>query len=351
MKAVILAGGLGTRLRAVTGEHPKPLAPLLGRPVMEHIVELLRDQGFSEICAALHYRAGEIMAHFGDGRRFGVHMEYRIETANLGTAGSVKNCRDLLMELHREKRAAVTIALSRESEPLRYGLAVTDGDGRIRSFIEKPDWPRVVTDLVNTGIYVLSPQVLARVPEGGGDFGRDLFPLLLKEGVPLYGQVMEGYWRDIGTPLDYYRCCADALEGKLKLTPGERFRQPAQEPAADSEEDGCVTLCTCQNRALRHALYVPKPRAPDGDALGADAGARRGLRRRYPPQGAALRAAHQSQRRQLRRARGGEVRRRGIRPRPLSRRRRRGEKAGDVIRFIKATPHNPPAASPGKFVP
>jgi mannose-1-phosphate guanylyltransferase/phosphomannomutase len=270
MKAVILAGGLGTRLRAVTGEHPKPLAPLLGRPVMEHIVELLRDQGFSEICAALHYRAGEIMAHFGDGRRFGVHMEYRIETANLGTAGSVKNCRDFfgdedfliisgdaacdfrldrLMELHREKQAAVTIALSRESEPLRYGLAVTDGDGRIRSFIEKPDWPRVVTDLVNTGIYVLSPQVLARVPEGGGDFGRDLFPLLLKEGVLLYGQVMEGYWRDIGTPLDYYRCCADALEGKLKLTPGERFRQPAQEPASDSEEDGCVTLCTCQNRA------------------------------------------------------------------------------------------------------
>ena len=270
MKAVILAGGLGTRLRAVTGEHPKPLAPLLGRPVMEHIVELLHDQGFTEICAALHYRAGEIMAHFGDGRRFGVHMEYRIETANLGTAGSVKNCRDFfgdedfliisgdaacdfrldrLMELHREKQAAVTIALSRESEPLRYGLAVTDGDGRIRSFIEKPDWPRVVTDLVNTGIYVLSPQVLTRVPEGGGDFGRDLFPLLLKEGVPLYGQVMEGYWRDIGTPLDYYRCCADALEGKLKLTPGERFRQPAQEPASDSEEDGCVTLCTCQNRA------------------------------------------------------------------------------------------------------
>ena len=270
MKAVILAGGLGTRLRAVTGEHPKPLAPLLGRPVMEHIVELLRDQGFSEICAALHYRAGEIMAHFGDGRRFGVHMEYRIETANLGTAGSVKNCRDFfgdedfliisgdaacdfrldrLMELHREKQAAVTIALSRESEPLRYGLAVTDGDGRIRSFIEKPGWPRVVTDLVNTGIYVLSPQVLARVPEGGGDFGRDLFPLLLKEDAPLYGQVMEGYWRDIGTPLDYYRCCADALEGKLKLTPGERFRQAAQEPVSDSEEDGCVTLCTCQNRA------------------------------------------------------------------------------------------------------
>ena len=94
MKAVILAGGLGTRLRPVTGEHPKPMVPLLGRPVMEHIVELLRQNGYTHICAALHYRAGEIMAHFGDGRKFGVELEYRIETENLGTAGSVKNCRD-----------------------------------------------------------------------------------------------------------------------------------------------------------------------------------------------------------------------------------------------------------------
>ncbi|MBR7074504.1 MAG: nucleotidyltransferase family protein, partial [Oscillospiraceae bacterium] len=94
MKAVILAGGLGTRLRPVTGEHPKPMAPVLGRPMMEHIVELLRRSGYTQICAALHYRAGEIMAHFGDGRNFGVELEYRIETDNLGTAGSVKNCRD-----------------------------------------------------------------------------------------------------------------------------------------------------------------------------------------------------------------------------------------------------------------
>ena len=173
MKAVILAGGLGTRLRPVTGEHPKPMVPMLGRPMMEHIVDLLRACGYTRICAALHYRAGEIMAHFGDGRRFGVELEYRIETENLGTAGSVKNCRDFygdedflvisgdaacdyrldeLMQAHRERGAAVTIALSAERVPLRYGLAVTDGDGRIRSFLEKPAWPRVVTDLVNTGI-------------------------------------------------------------------------------------------------------------------------------------------------------------------------------------------------------
>lgn len=270
MKAVILAGGLGTRLRPVTGEHPKPMVPLLGRPMMEYIVDRLRDSGFTQICAALHYRAGEIMAHFGDGRRFGVELEYRIETENLGTAGSVKNCRDFvggedfliisgdaacdfalekLMRAHRDKGAAVTIALSEESLPLRYGLAVTDGEGRIRSFIEKPEWPRVVTDLVNTGIYVVSPSVLERIPEGVCDFGKDLFPMLLKEGAPLYGQVMEGYWRDIGTPQDYYRCCADALDGKLRLTPGEAFRRPAPEPVTDSEEEGVVLCCGCVDRA------------------------------------------------------------------------------------------------------
>ena len=215
MKAVILAGGLGTRLRPVTGEHPKPMVSLLGRPVMEHIVELLRQNGYTHICAALHYRAGEIMAHFGDGRRFGVELEYRIETENLGTAGSVKNCRDfykdedflvisgdaacdydlgLLMQVHKERGAAATLALSAEKIPLRYGLAVTDSEGRIRSFIEKPSWPRVVTDLVNTGIYVLSPAAMERVPDGPFDFGRDLFPKLLKEGAALYGQVMDGYF-------------------------------------------------------------------------------------------------------------------------------------------------------------
>ena len=270
MKAVILAGGLGTRLRPVTGEHPKPMVPLLGRPVMEHIVELLRKNGYTQICAALHYRAGEIMAHFGDGRKFGVSMEYRIETENLGTAGSVKNCRDfykdedflvisadaacdydleLLMQAHRVRGGAATLALSAEKTPLRYGLAVTDSEGRIRSFIEKPDWPQVVTDLVNTGIYVLSPETMAYIPEGPFDFGRDLFPKLLREGVPLCGQVMAGYWRDIGTPQDYYRCCADALDGKLRLTPGPAFQLAEPAVPQDRAEEGYVLSCDCEDRA------------------------------------------------------------------------------------------------------
>ena len=270
MKAVILAGGMGTRLKSVTGEHPKPMAPFLGRPLMEHIVELLRENGFDEICCTLRYRAGEIMAHFGDGSRFGVRMEYRIETEALGTAGSVRNCADFfgdedflvisgdaacdfplarLMEEHRASGAAATIALCRSARPLRYGLAVTDEAGDIRAFIEKPSWSRVVSDLVNTGIYALSPRAMKPVPEGPFDFGRDLFPLLLKRGERLHGAVLEGYWCDIGTPQAYYRCCADALDGKLHVTPGEQFALPNEPAAEDAPEEGACAECACRDRA------------------------------------------------------------------------------------------------------
>ena len=147
MKAVILAGGMGTRLRPVTGDRPKPMVPLLGKPLMEHIIALLRTQGFDDICAALRYRAGDIMAHFGDGSRFGVHMQYRLEQEALGTAGAVKNCGDFcgdedvlvisgdaacdfdlaaLMAEHKRRQAAVTLALYRHPEPLRYGLVMDE---------------------------------------------------------------------------------------------------------------------------------------------------------------------------------------------------------------------------------
>ena len=221
MKAVIMAGGEGTRLRPVTGELPKPMAPLLGRPMLEHI------------CAALKYRAEDIERAFSDGAALGVHMQYRVEREALGTAGGVKNCADFygdedflvisgdaacdldlsrLMREHREADAAATLALHRSREPLSYGLAVTDGDGDVRCFIEKPQWSRVVTDLVNTGIYILSPRAMALVPEGRPfDFAKELFPLLLARGERLRGVALDGYWCDVGTPLAYYRCCIDAL--------------------------------------------------------------------------------------------------------------------------------------------
>ena len=271
VKAVILAGGEGRRLRPVTGETPKPLAPLLGRPVMEHILRLLAGQGFTEVCAAVKYRAEDVMARFGDGSSLGLSLTYRIEKDALGTAGGVKNCADFygdgdflvvsgdavcdydlaaLARRHAEAGAAATLALARSPEPLPYGLAVTDGEGLVRAFVEKPGWSRVVTDLVNTGIYVLSPRAMALVPHGKAfDFARDLFPLLLRRGEKLLGVAMEGYWCDIGSPLAYYRCCLDALEGRLKLTPGDSFASPAKPGEEDAEAEPEGLDCPCRDRA------------------------------------------------------------------------------------------------------
>lgn len=272
MKAVIMAGGEGTRLRPVTGELPKPMAPLLGRPMLEHIVRLLKKHGFTDICAALKYRAEDIERAFGDGAALGVHMQYRVEREALGTAGGVKNCADFygdedflvisgdaacdldlsrLMREHRESDAAVTLALHRSREPLSYGLAVTDGDGDVRCFIEKPQWSRVVTDLVNTGIYILSPRAMALVPEGRPfDFAKELFPLLLARGERLRGVALDGYWCDVGTPLAYYRCCIDALEGRLDILPGTAFARTAAEPPDDAADAGAESIdCACESRA------------------------------------------------------------------------------------------------------
>ena len=272
MKAILLAGGEGTRLKPVTGVLPKPMVPLLGRPMIEHILRLLKRHGFTEVCAALRYRPEDIRSVLGDGSALGVSLQYRVEDAEFGTAGAVKNCEDFigngdvlvisgdaacdlnlkaLLDRHRERQAAVTLALHRDPAPLRYGLAVTDPDGAVRAFVEKPCWGRVVTDLVSTGIYVLSPRALAAVPKGQRfDFAKDLFPLLLKQGELLLGVPLEGYWCDVGTPLSYYRCCVDALEGKLHLTPGEAFAEAMeQHEDPEPEERGFHVELPCRDRA------------------------------------------------------------------------------------------------------
>jgi len=253
MKAVILAGGEGTRLKLVSGGLPKPMMPLLGKPLLERIVALLRENGFDELCLTLRYRPEVIRDYFGDGRRFGVRIEYREETEPLGTAGAVKNCRDFvgdepflvmsgdcacdfdLGELMAAHRGGATIALAAHAAPLPYGLVVTDRDGRVRGFVEKPSWERVVTDRVSTGIYVLSPEVLSLIPEGRAyDFAKDLFPRLLDGEMPLTGKIMEGYWCDIGNPRAYYQCNLDALDGRCRLP---------------DEPDGHGRVLPCRDRA------------------------------------------------------------------------------------------------------
>ena len=274
MKAVIMAGGEGTRLKPVSGDTPKPLVSLCGRPVMEHIVRLLKKNGITDICAALKYRPEEIQSYFGNGESFGVNMQYRIETEALGTAGGVKNCEDFygdedflvisgdaacdfdlrsFIEAHEKHSPAVSIALYPHSDPLRYGLALCDGESCVRSFIEKPDWAHVVTNLVNTGIYIISPKAMQLVPKGEKfDFAKDLFPLLLKNDELIYGFPCDGYWCDIGTPKSYYQCCVDALEGRLSIDLCGGFEEQQKPDASEqlcSDGDYSSTSVSCRDRA------------------------------------------------------------------------------------------------------
>ena len=244
MKAIIMAGGKGTRLRPICDLMPKPMTELLGKPLMEHLTELLKINGFSELCVTLGHKPECITHFFGDGSNFGVSMQYRIEKKPLGTAGGVRSCLDFvgeedflvisgdaacdfdlkyLAEEHKRNKALVTLALFPHSEPLPYGTVLTDKNGKVISFIEKPSWERVVTDLVNTGIYMISPKVLELVPpDAPFDFARDLFPLMASMGLDIVGIPMQGYWCDIGNSKSYLRCCLDALDGQLKIKPAQK---------------------------------------------------------------------------------------------------------------------------------
>ncbi len=237
-----MAGGEGTRLRPLSLGSPKPMTPLLGRPVMEHIIGLLKRHGIGDICVTLCYKPQGVMDHFGDGDRLGVRLTWYTEDEPLGTAGSVKRCMDRLGEedflviggdcvcdldlsqlirFHRERGAQATLGLYRHDSPLEYGLVLTDREGRVERFVEKPGWGQVFTDQINTGIYVLSPAAMERVPQDvPWDFGKDLFPALLREGAPLYGLPLAGYWRDMGDCRAYLDCACDILSGKVALDMG-----------------------------------------------------------------------------------------------------------------------------------
>lgn len=259
MKAVIMAGGEGTRLRPLTLGRCKPMTPLLGRPVMEHIIGLLKKHGVEEICVTLCCKPQGVKDYFGGGERLGVRLTYLVEEEPLGTAGSVKRCMDCLggedflvisgdcvcdldlsqaVRFHAQAGGAATLVLYRHPSPLEYGLVLTDSIGRIERFVEKPAWGQVTTDLINTGIYLLSREAMEYVPEEGPfDFGRDLFPALLREGVPLYGCPLEGYWCDMGDCGAYLGCLQDALSGAVELEMGLPPRSPGVWSARPLPED------------------------------------------------------------------------------------------------------------------
>ena len=247
MLSVILAGGQGTRLRPLTSNQPKPMISVANRPLMEHIVDLLREHGFKECVVTLQFLPTIIANHFGDGSDWEVNMNYVTEESPLGTAGSVRNAMHLLNEtfvivsgdaltdidlteclkFHKSKDAMVTIVLKSVENPLEFGIVVTDEDGRILRFLEKPSWGEVFSDTINTGIYVMEPEVLSYIPDGEPyDFSHDLFPQLLEKGFPLYGYVSEGYWCDVGNIEQYISVHKDILDGKAKVNiQGHRSEQ------------------------------------------------------------------------------------------------------------------------------
>jgi mannose-1-phosphate guanylyltransferase / phosphomannomutase len=248
MRAVLMAGGEGTRLRPLTCELPKPMVPILNRPIAEHIVNLLKRHAITEIIATLFYLPDVMRDYFQDGAQFGVQMTYAVEEEQpLGTAGCVKNISALLTEtflvisgdcitdfdltdaisFHREKGSKATLVLAHVPNPMEFGVVITDQQQRICRFLEKPSSSEIFSDTVNTGIYILEPEVLDYLPrDQATDFSHDLFPLLLEKGEPIYGYVADSYWCDVGSLESYREAQYDALNRTVKLDIAYTEAQP-----------------------------------------------------------------------------------------------------------------------------
>ncbi|MBU8934106.1 MAG: NTP transferase domain-containing protein [candidate division Zixibacteria bacterium] len=238
MKAIVMAGGFGTRLRPLTINLPKPMVPIGNIPMMEHVVSLLQKHGISDITALLYFQPEKIRDYFGDGSNFGISMQYVQPDDDYGTAGAVRCALssvtepvliisgDLITDFdltaaiawHDEKKADATILLTRMENPLAYGIVITDEDGRINRFLEKPSWGEAFSDTINTGIYILGPSAIELIPPRTNfDFSQNLYPLMLSREMGLYGKIMKGYWKDVGNVDEYKRVHIDFFSGRLDL--------------------------------------------------------------------------------------------------------------------------------------
>lgn len=250
MRAVILIGGMGTRLRPFTLSTPKPLLPVLNRPFLEYQFQILRRHGVKKVALCVSYRAEAFRRAFGDGRRLGLELSYVREKLPLGTGGAVKNAEPLLsgttlvlngdvlnafdigafLRFHRARRAEISIALTRAKDPTLYGLVLTDEGGLVRRFLEKPSWDEVETNTINAGAYLFEPSVLGHIPAGVPySLERGLFPERLAAGARLGGFVSPGYWIDIGTVDKYLQVHLDLLQGRTPFKPGADAR-PLRNP-------------------------------------------------------------------------------------------------------------------------
>lgn len=265
MQAIIVAGGQGTRLRPLTYDRPKPVVPIFNRPFLHHQIEWLCRYGIDDIILTLHYQGDVIERELGDGSRWGVRLRYVYETEPLGTAGAVRQAKPLLgndpvlvmngdvltdvdlgqfLAFHHRYGAAVSIGLTRVSDPTAYGLVFVDDDGRVSRFLEKPSADEAVVDTINAGLYWVDPAVLEIVPaQGAYSFERGLFPALLEQGAPIGGYHGRAYWLDIGTPAKYFQAHRDVLAGRLKLAiPEAEQIDDGVWVAAGAEIDRSATL-------------------------------------------------------------------------------------------------------------
>lgn len=252
MRALVLAAGEGQRLRPLTLRMPKPMVPVGGRPVLEHLIALLRQHGIDEVAINLHYRPEAIVDHFGDGRTFGVSITYAHEVRLLGSAGAARALDAFLTDTflvlygdvltnadlsalvahHRKTGGAGTIGLYEVPDPSRCGIVELDASGRMTRFVEKPAPGTVVGNLANSGILVLEPSVLREIPPAEPyDFGLHLFPKLLAQGVPLFGERLDGYILDIGSPDRLEQAEADYRAGRFRSPIRDAGHTPLDDPA------------------------------------------------------------------------------------------------------------------------
>ncbi|MCC6485547.1 MAG: NDP-sugar synthase [Armatimonadetes bacterium] len=240
MKAMILAAGVGSRLDPLTRATPKPLVPIVNKPNIVHIIEMLARHSVTEIMVNLHYLGDQIRNSLGDGSKWGVKLSYSEEERLWGDAGSVKLVEDFfddtflviggddladfdlsrILRTHKEKKALCTIALSLVEDPSEYGIALLNDKGRVTRFLEKPKGEVIFSNAANTGVYFLEREVLDLIPRGVPyGFGRDLLPLLLERKMRLYGILTSAYWRDIGNLKEYRQTHNDVLDGRLSVKP------------------------------------------------------------------------------------------------------------------------------------
>lgn len=238
MKAIIMAGGEGSRLRPLTCDLPKPMVPIMNKPVLEHTIELLKQYGIIDIAITLMYHPQLIKDYFGSGKNLGVNITYFIEETPLGTAGGIKNAQGFLdetfivisgdsitnldiakaIEFHNEKSSIATLILTKVDLPLEYGVVLTNEDGSITGFLEKPSWGEIFSDTVNTGTYILEPEIMNYIkPNENTDFSRNVFPSLLSSSKKMFGYITSDYWCDIGDIRSYVKSHCDLLDKKINV--------------------------------------------------------------------------------------------------------------------------------------